>query len=276
MHAYIHIYAYTHICTPCSECVAEVYLGVKNNTSVTYTPAHALVPRTPVPKCTQRSLQKNAYIYIYTHTYAYAYICTRTHMRIHDTTQHAEAPLLRLTIYKHICIHIHIHMYIHAYVYIHTYTRIYIHIYMSVHILTYTYIRTHIQHVHVHARKHAWNDGAAATAREAWLDVKKLRTSLPRVPNCPFHEKQRVSAERPPPTAAHHTITTVRHPDKTRSSALVQSQSIRSMAGSGYGPSRWSHEKWLRFCHFGAFFITMIVWPKKLSQTVYNSSPISV
>ena len=34
----------------------------------------------------------------------------------------------------------------------------------AAHIPTYTYIHTHVQNVHMHARKHAWNDGAAATA----------------------------------------------------------------------------------------------------------------
>ena len=36
---------------------------------------------------------------------------------------------------------------------------------------TYTHIRTHIQHVHMHTRKHAWNDSAAATAREVDADA---------------------------------------------------------------------------------------------------------
>jgi len=70
-------------------------------------------------------------------------------------------------------------MYIHAHVYIHTYTFIYIHMYMSVHIHICTYIHTYIQRVHMHAHKHAWNDSAAATAREAQLDDKSS-TLLPR------------------------------------------------------------------------------------------------
>jgi len=59
------------------------------------------------------------------------------------------------------------------------YTCIYIDIYMSVHIHKFTYIivYTHVQHVHMHACKHVWNDGEAATAREAPLDVKKLHPS---------------------------------------------------------------------------------------------------
>ena len=54
------------------------------------------------------------------------------------------------------------------YKYIHT--CIYIHTYMSAHIHTYTYIHTHIQNVHMNARKHAWNDGAAANTRGAVVE----------------------------------------------------------------------------------------------------------
>ena len=42
---------------------------------------------------------------------------------------------------------------------------------MSANIHTYTYIHIHIQNVHMHARKHAWNDGAAATVRGADADA---------------------------------------------------------------------------------------------------------
>jgi len=115
MHAYTYIYAHTHVCTPCSECVTDVYVDVKTLFCITYIPTHALVPRAPIPKCIQHSLQKK-FIYTYIHTYAYACICTRTHLRIHDTAQHAEAPLVRLTIYAQICIrHTHIrHVHMHA------------------------------------------------------------------------------------------------------------------------------------------------------------------
>jgi len=54
----------------------------------------------------------------------------------------------------------------------------YIHIYMSAHIHTYTYIHTHIQNVHMNARKHAWNDGAAAKRARSRCRRRKLRTSL--------------------------------------------------------------------------------------------------
>jgi len=84
MHAYTHLYVYTHMRTTCSECVRRCVRWCTKHTCVTYTPAHALVPKTPVPKCMQHSLQI-MHIHIYLHTYAYAYICTRTHMHMHDT-----------------------------------------------------------------------------------------------------------------------------------------------------------------------------------------------
>ena len=137
-------------------------------------------------------------------------------------------------------------MYIRAYVYTYIYTCIYIHIYMFVHVHTYTYIYTHIRHVHMHTRKHTWNDGVAATAREARLEARKLHPSP-----CPLQssrespsvataqllvlEERRISVEKPQPTAAHHTITTARHPDYTRSSILVRDQSTRSMAAQAAG-----------------------------------------
>ena len=104
---HMHIYMHIHCGTTCSECVRRCVCWCHKNTCVTYTPAHALVPKTPVLKCTQHSLQKIAHIYIHTH------ICTRIHM----------------------CINAYVHIYVH--------TCIYIHIYMSTHKHTYTYIHNH-------------------------------------------------------------------------------------------------------------------------------------
>jgi len=107
-------------------------------------------------------------IYILTH------ICIRIHMHTNTHAHtwhcpHAEALILRPTIYAQICIHIHIHMYINAYIYIYIHTCIYIHTYMSAH--TYTYIHKYIQKVHMHARKHTWNDSTAANVRGADPDA---------------------------------------------------------------------------------------------------------
>jgi len=167
---HIHTHIHIHICAqPAASVFADVYVGVKL-TCVTYTPAHALVPKTPVPKCMQHSLQEYAHIYILTHISIRIHMHTNTlaHARHHP---HAEALIMRPTIYAQICIHIHIHVCINAYIYIYIHTCIYIHIYVSAHIHTYTYIHTHIQNVHIHAHKHAWNDGVAATTQGADEDA---------------------------------------------------------------------------------------------------------
>ena len=73
--------------------------------------------------------------------------------------------------YIHTCIYIHIscpHTYTHTHIYTHAYKM---------------YIWTHAKHI--------WNDGAAATAREAQLDTKKLCPSP-----CPHHK---IAPSRPHP-----------------------------------------------------------------------------
>jgi len=109
------------------------------------------VPRTPVPTCTQHSLQKKCtYIYAYTHkhtrTYAQEYMCAPK-----TPPKHTEERLQKLKIYAQTCIHIHIHMYIHTCVYLYIYTCRYIHICLFIHTHTYTHIHTRIQDVHMHA-----------------------------------------------------------------------------------------------------------------------------
>ena len=98
MQIHMHAYIYTYICIytyvynlqrMCRRCVR----WCQRNICITHTAAHALVPRTPVPKCTQHSLQKNEHIYIPTH------MCIRIHM--HKNT------------FTHIQ-HIHMHTHKHA------------------------------------------------------------------------------------------------------------------------------------------------------------------
>jgi len=61
----------------------------------------------------------------------------------------------------------------------------------------------------------------------------------------PVQEEQRISAEQPQPTAAHHTITTARRPDHIHLFALMQSQSTQLMAHPscqlGRGPPKQGH-----------------------------------
>ena len=103
---------------------------------------------------------------MHTHTHAQEYTCASMTL-----PKHAKQQLLSLKIHAQICMNIHINMYIHARVYLYIYACIYIHICMFIHTHTYTHIRTHIQHVHIHTRKHAWNDSSAAIARGADADA---------------------------------------------------------------------------------------------------------
>jgi len=158
------------MCTTCSELVRKYVSWCQKDTCVTCTPVHTLVPKTPVTKCMQHSLQKNAHIYIYTHT------CTRTHMHTNTHAHLWHCPTRRDTdtethnLYTNMHTHTYTHVYT-AYKYIYTCTCIYVHTCMSVHIHTYTHIRTHIQHVHMYTRKHAWNESNEATARGADVDT---------------------------------------------------------------------------------------------------------
>jgi len=146
--------------------------------------------------------------------------------------------------------HTHTHVYKRIDVQIHTHVHIYTYI-MSAHIHTHAYK----MHIWTHA-KHVWNDDAAATAREARLDAKKLCPSpcplqsgggYPSWPaaQSPVRKERRIRAEQPQLTAAHHTITTARRPDHIRLSALVRSQStqfiVHASSQLGHGPPKRGH-----------------------------------
>ena len=161
---HIHIYIHIHTCAPLQQvCLKQFVCWYQRNVCITYTPAHALVPRILVLKCMQHSLQKkNTHMYtnthMRTHTYAHEYTCA-----FMTQLKHAEEQLLRRTIYAQIRIHIHIHMYIHAYVY--TCIRILIHIHM--HLYIYTHVRA-LTYIHVYTHTHTTCTYARTQARLEW------------------------------------------------------------------------------------------------------------
>jgi len=265
MHVHIYmLYTYVHnLQRMCHRCVR----WCQRNICITHTTAHALVLRTPV-KCTQHSLQKK-HMYIYVHTCAYAYISTRIHIRIYDTvqTRWRTAPETH-----NLGTNMHVHTYKHVYtcnVYTYIYTCIYIHIYMSVHIHTCTYVHTHVQHVHMHAHKHVRNDGAAATAREARLDAKKLspspwplqsRGGLPSVASSPIARPRGMIDQRRTTTT---NSSSSHHHDSTppRLQPLICTGADLHWCGAD-PPSSWPAQAWpwppetrLRFCHSRGFSI---------------------
>ena len=73
IYMHIHTYIHIHICAHPAASVWQICSLMPKNTCVKYTPAHALVPRTPVPQCMQHSLQNKE------HTYIHKCICKRRH-----------------------------------------------------------------------------------------------------------------------------------------------------------------------------------------------------
>jgi len=93
------------------------------------------------------------HIHIYLHTYAYAYLCTRTHMRMHDTVHtlkhwywDPQSMHKYAYTYTYICVYTHrcTNTYTHAYVYIYTYPHTYTH--------THIYTHTYKMYIWTHAR----------------------------------------------------------------------------------------------------------------------------
>jgi len=141
-HAYYNIYIHTYVRTlqrVCCRCVR----WCQTNTCIMYTPAHALVPRTPVPKCTQHSLQKNAHIYVRTHTCIRIQMHTNTHAHPwHGPTRQRTA-----TETHNLCTNLNTHTYTQAY----TCIRTLIHMHMRI----YTYILFKFVHIHTYIYTHA-------------------------------------------------------------------------------------------------------------------------
>jgi len=94
----------------------------------------------------------------------------------------------------------------------------------------------------------------------------------PRMFKVTVHEKREVNEKRPNPATAHHTITTARHPDNIRSSALVQGHSTQFMANPCHWPPRRSPATRLNFCHFCGLFcgVTFVNFTTEPSQTSYK------
>ena len=131
-------------------------------------------------------------------------------------------------------------MYIHAYVYIYIHTCKYIHMYMFVHIHTCTYIHTHVRHVHMPTRKHAWNDGVAATAREARLESRELHPSP-----CPLQSGRESPSVASSPIARSRGTTDKRRTTSTNRSSSHHHNSapprLHPLICTGAGPIKPVH-----------------------------------
>jgi len=156
-----------------------------------------------------------------------------THTYVHEHTCASNTPSTRWstdTETRNLYTNIHTHTHTHVC------KRIHIHIHTHMHIYTYTRVRIHT-HIHIYTHPHTkctyerTQSTSETTARQrlhgkpnltprssALLHVRWGYPSWPAAKS-PVHEEWRRSAEQPPPTAVHRTITTARRPGHIRLSA---------------------------------------------------------
>jgi len=190
---------------------------------------------------------------MYTNTHAHALQCP-----------HAEALILRPTIYAQICIHIHIHMCInvHIYIYIHTCTYIYIHVRAHTHIHIYT-------HTHTKCTYERTQSTSETTVRQrlrgkpnlmprssALLPVRcnpEGDTLRDQQPNCPSRgttDSRRTTTTNS--SSSHHRDSA---PSRPHPLICTGAEPIHPV----HGPPKlrawpWPPETRSFFCHFGGFF----------------------
>jgi len=141
MQACTHIYAYTPMCTTCSECVRRCvcWCQKKHLCNIHTCPCNS-AQNTCSKVQTTLTEKKCTYIYIHTHitrihmhTNTHAHLWHRSTRRDTDTKTHKLCINMYTHTYTHvyICIQIHIHMHIHKHTYMHVYThtRTYAHTY---------------------------------------------------------------------------------------------------------------------------------------------------
>jgi len=214
------------MCTTCSECVADVYVGVKSHLCNIHTRPCTSAHNTCKVHVTLTA-KKCTYIYTYTQKYTHAYA--------HKNTCACMTPSTRWstdTKTHNLCTNMHTHTHTHVYknkIHKYIHTCIYIHI-SCTHTYTNTHIYTHAYKMYIwtHA-KHVWNDGAAASARAAQLDTKKHCPSP-----CPHHDSA--------PSRPHPLICTGAEP-------------IHSVHCPRQLPAwPWSPETRSLSCHFGGVY----------------------
>jgi len=167
---HIHTYIHIHICAQPAESVfADVYVGVKTHLCNIHACPCTSAQNTCKVHATLTA-KKCTYIYTYTH------MCTHTYE--HENTCAFMTPSTRWstdTETHNLCTNMHTHTHTHVYIRIDVQIHTHMHIYTYIHVRTHTHIHiythTHIQNMHMNARMHAWNDGAAANARGAVADA---------------------------------------------------------------------------------------------------------
>ena len=149
------------MCTTCSECVTDVYVGVKthlcNLHTLPCTSAQNTCSKVHVTLTAGCAHTRPSY------TRTHACTCTWVRTRAQYTTRHAEAPPPGTPICAYAW---HMHAHAHACACTRIRAHAHMHIHAHMHVCAYVYIHVHT-HAHVdvrmHARKHAWNDSATTT-----------------------------------------------------------------------------------------------------------------
>ena len=109
IHAYTHIYTYTHRCTTYRECVADVYVGVKTHLCNIHT-----CPCTGTQNTCKVHVTLNAkkciYIYTYTHMHTHTYAHENTYACMTQSTRWSTD-----TKTDNLCTNMHTHTHTHVY-----------------------------------------------------------------------------------------------------------------------------------------------------------------
>jgi len=146
------------MCTTCSECVTDVYVGVKH-TCVTYTPSHALVPINTYSKVHVTLTAGHAH----TRPCIYACTCMHMHMGAYARPRHRLTHRGAATRTLHLCIRVHMHA--HANACACTHTRAHAHMNVHAHMHACAYVCIHVYtHAHRDVRMHARTNTPGTTA----------------------------------------------------------------------------------------------------------------
>jgi len=136
--------------TTCSECVADVYVGVKTHLCNIHTCPCTSAQNTCSKVHATLTAKKCTYIYTYTHMH------THTGALWHEHTCACMTPSTSWstdTETHNLCINMHTHTYTHVYkrihIHIHTHMHIYIYIYTCPRTYTYTHIYTHTYKIYI-------------------------------------------------------------------------------------------------------------------------------
>ena len=242
---HIHIYMHIHICTPCSECVADVYVDVEE---LPFERVHlhmhwCCTEHLFQIACNTQCKKKCTYIYTYTHMHTHTYTLEHTCTCITPSTRCNTD-----TETHNLCTKMHTHTHTHVY------KRIHIHVHTHVHIYTYIHVRTHT-HIHIYTHTHTKCTYARTQARlERRRGSDRARSWCRRRKPCTSLSFDAIKLHLAPPMLGLHCTHFLRHqcpstphplfPTYLRTVCKIGSlrscRKIRGKAAVQQSPSRWA------------------------------------